>query len=180
MNYDNFFHLSDISSLAIKAAKKKIKYNKIEFKTGNLFKPWLEKKFDIVISDVSSINQIVAEKSPWYVGIDSNCGTDGLKNVKKIIRKLDKYLKKNGTLIMPIISLSDTEKLRNLLSLNFELLNETNKVYWPLPNFFQKNEKLFDNLLKKNLIYFEKKFGQYIAYTSVAICKKIKKGKNAE
>jgi hypothetical protein len=79
---------------------------------------------------------------------------------------------------LPIISLSDTDKLRNLLNSNFKLFNETNKVYWPLPNFFQNNIKIFDNLLKKKLIYFEKKFGQHIAYTSVAICKKIKEGKN--
>jgi methylase of polypeptide subunit release factors len=180
MKYDNFFYLSDISNLAIKRAKKKTKYDRIEFKTGDLFKPWLNKKFDIVISDVSSINQTVAQKSPWYIGIDSNCGTDGLKNVKKIIRNLNHYLKEDGILIIPIISLSDTDKLRNLLNSNFKFLNETNRIYWPLPNFFQKNIKLFDRLLEKNLIYFEKKFGQHIAYTSVAICKKIKKGKNVK
>ena len=180
INYENYFYLSDISNLAIKRAKKKIKYDKIEFKTGDLFKPWLNKKFDIVISDVSSLNQSVAEKSPWYQGVDSNCGEDGLKNVKKIIKKLNHYLKKDGIFIIPMISLSDTNKLRSLLNLNFNSFKETNRVYWPLPNFFQKNIKIFDKLLEKNLIHFEKKFGQYIAYTSVAICKKIKEGKNVK
>ena len=84
---------------------KKIKYDKIEFKTGDLFKSWPNKKFDIMISDVSSLNQSVAEKSPWYQGIDSNCGKDGLKYVKKIIKKLNHYLKKDGVFIIPIISI---------------------------------------------------------------------------
>jgi len=170
----NMFHLSDISSLAVKRAQKKINYDNVEYKIGDLFKPWKKKKFDIIISDVSSLNQTIAEKSPWYKGVESNCGQDGLKNVKKIIKALDNSLKKNGTLIIPMISLSNTEKLRKLLKYKFKIFKETEKVYWPIPNFFKKNIILFNKLLKKKEVYFENKFGRYIAYTSVAICKKIK------
>jgi methylase of polypeptide subunit release factors len=173
-NKINAFHLSDISNLAIKQAQKKIKYDKVEFKTGDLFKPWLGKKFDIIISDVSSLNQTIAEKSPWYQGVESNCGQDGLRNVKKIIKDIKHKLNKNGVFIIPLISLSDTEKLKKLLKTKFKIFKETERIYWPIPIFFKKNIKVFDKLLKKKIVYFESKFGQYIAYTSVAICKKIK------
>lgn len=172
-NNNHFFYLSDISNLAIEIAKKKIKYEKVKFKTGSLLSPWGGKKFDLIISDVSSINQTIAEKSPWYKGIKSNCGIDGLKNVKKIIKNINFNLKSNGTFIIPIISLSNTNQLRNILKKKFKYVKETKKVYWPIPSFFNQNINLFDKLLKKEIIYFEKKFGIYLAYTSVAICQKL-------
>jgi len=170
----NFFHLSDISSLAVEYAQKKIKNKNVEFKIGDLFKPWGDKKFDIIISDVSSLSQMIAERSPWYQGVNSNCGKDGLKNVQKILKNIKNNLKKNGTFIIPLISLSNTDKLRNILKSKFQTIKETERIYWPIPMFFKQNIKEFNELMKKKIIYFENKFGQYIAYTSVAICKKIK------
>ena len=172
------YFLSDISELAIKHAKKNIKYDKITFKVGSLFVPWREKKFDIIISDVSSLSQVVANKSPWYQGVKSNCGIDGLKNVDKIIKQLDKNLKPNGIFIIPLISLSSTDQLKKVLKLKFKDYRETKKIYWPIPIFFKQNINLFDKQLKKKIIYYQEKFGTYLAYTSVAICKKMK-GKNA-
>jgi len=171
---NNFYHLSDISSLAVDFAQKKIKNKNVKFKVGDLFKPWGNKKFDIIISDVSSLSQNIAEKSPWYKGVDSNCSKDGLKNVRRILKNIEHNLAKNGTLIIPLISLSNTDRLREMLKLKFEIFKESEKVYWPIPIFFKHNINEFNQLLKKKIIYFENKFGQYIAYTSVAICKKIK------
>jgi SAM-dependent methyltransferase len=178
INKHHYF-LSDISELAIKHAKKNIKYDKVIFKAGSLFVPWKGKKFDIIISDVSSLSQVIANKSPWYQGVKSNCGIDGLKNVDKIIKQLDKNLKPNGIFIIPLISLSNTDQLKKVLKLKFKIFKETKKIYWPIPLFFKQNIDLFDRLRKKKIIYYEKKFGTYLAYTSVAICKKMK-GKNAK
>ena len=172
--HENYFYLSDISSVAIQQAKKKISYDKVNFKTGSIFEPWSNKKFDFIISDVSSINQTVAEKSPWYEGIETNCGQDGLKNVKKIVKKIKNNIKEEGVFIIPLISLSNTDEMKRLLRLHFNNIKETKKIYWPIPRFFEKNIKTFNKLKNRKLIYFENKFGQYIAYTSVAICKKIK------
>ena len=178
LNQNHFYYLSDISKLAINKAKKKIKSKKVTFKVGSLFEPWKSKKFDIIISDVSSLSQIVADKSPWYEGVNSDCGLDGLKNVNKIIKHIEKNINPNGIFILPLISLSNTIVLKKILKSKFKIFKETKKVYWPIPIFFQQNINLFDKLLKKKIIYYEDKFGTYVAYTSVAICKKMK-GKNA-
>ena len=155
-NKDNFFHLSDVSSLAVEQAKK-IRNKNVKFKTGDLFKPWGDKKFDLVISDVSSLGQSIAKKSPWYQGVESNCGKDGLKNVKKIIKNIKHNLKKEGTFVIPLISLSNTDKLRKMLKSKFKIFKETEKVFWPIPIFFRQNINEFDQLLKKKIIYFENK-----------------------
>ena len=174
----HYFHLSDISKSAVILAKKKIKNNDTVFKVGNLFSPWKNKKFDMIISDVSSLSQPVADRSPWYKGVVSNCGFDGLKNVSRLVRGLNKNLKPNGILIIPLISLSNTKLLEISLKKKFKYFNESKRVYWPIPKFFKQNISLFDKLLKKKIIYYEEKFGIFLAYTSVAICKKLK-DKNA-
>ena len=112
---DHNFYLSDISNYAVSAAKKKIKYKKCKFKSGKWLDPWKDKKFDIIISDVSSINDFIANKSPWYKGVICNSGTDGLRNIEKIISNIENNLKKNGKFILPMISLSNEKKLIKLL-----------------------------------------------------------------
>ena len=43
-------------------------------------------KFDIIISDVSSIADDVAKYSDWYVGVKCDSGKDGLNNIKKFLK----------------------------------------------------------------------------------------------
>jgi|688.fasta_scaffold140038_3 SAM-dependent methyltransferase len=166
----NIFCASDISNKAIRLAKKNYD-KKINFKPGDLFSPWKGRKFDIIISDVSSINDQVALLSPWYKNIRCSSGKDGLNNIKKILISFEKYAEKNSLLILPIISLCNTSKLINLLKKKFKKVFLTKKTEWPLPNFFLKNITKFKILKKQKKIEFEEKFGICIAYTRVAICK---------
>ena len=113
-NKENIYFASDISAEAIKMAKKNLSKG-ITFKAGNLFKPWRDEKFDIIISDVSSINDKIAQLSPWYKNFVCSSGKDGLKNIKNIIKEISYYSKKNSIFILPVISLCNTQSLYNLL-----------------------------------------------------------------
>lgn len=166
----NVLCASDISKKAIEIAKQKLE-QKINFKTGDLFNPWKNHKFNIIISDVSSINDQVALLSPWYKNIKCSCGEDGLNNIKNILVNIDKYAEKNCLFILPIISLCNTSKLHSLLKKKFKKVLLTKKKEWPLPNFFFKNITKFKILKKQKKITFRERFGIYIAYTRVAICK---------
>ncbi len=166
------FYLSDISKKAVDSAKKKIKNKKVTFKVGGWLDPWLNQKykFDIIISDVSSINDTVANLSPWYKGVVCDSGENGLQNIINIIDKLDYISKKGSIFILPFISLCNTQKLDNLLTKKFKV-KYSEKIIWPLPPFFEKNLKLMNKLKNKNNIFFTKNFNFYTAYTRVAICK---------
>jgi release factor glutamine methyltransferase len=166
----NILSASDISKKAIKVAKKKFE-QKINFKTGDLFNPWKGQKFNIIISDVSCINDQVALLSPWYKNIKCSCGKNGLNNIKKILVNIDKYAEDKCLFILPIISLCNTSELYNLLKRKFKKVLLTKKKDWPLPKFFLKNIKEFKILKRQKKIEFREKFGIYIAYTKVAICK---------
>lgn len=165
------FFLSDISLSAVNAAKKNINNKKIIIKKGNLYKPWKNQKFDIIISDVSSISEDVSKKSDWYNSILNKSGKDGLKNILEIMKKTHIYLNKNGIFIFPIISLSNITKLEKTCPKIFLNFKKTKKVFWPLPFFFKKNIKKFQKLMENEYIYFENKYGMYIAFTQVGICK---------
>jgi 16S rRNA (guanine1207-N2)-methyltransferase len=165
------FFLSDISLSAVNAAKKNINNKNIIIKKGNLYKPWKNQKFDIIISDVSSISEDVSKKSDWYNSILNKSGKDGLKNILDIMKKTHIYLNKNGIFIFPIISLSNIKKLEKTCPKIFSNFKKTKKVFWPLPFFFKKNIKKFQELMENKYIYFENKYGMYIAFTQVGICK---------
>lgn len=172
---ENNFYCSDISEEAIHYAKKTIKYPRLKMKYGSTFEPWESEnlKFDIIISDVSSISEPIAKKSSWYDGVISNCGLDGLKNVNKILNEISNYLKFEGYFLLPVISLSDVNKLKNELDKSFKEVSFTKAIYWPMPNFFKENFNIFEELIEKKMIYLDYKFGSYYAFTQVAICKEL-------
>lgn len=166
------FHLSDISKEAIEIVKKKIKRKKVIIKRGSIFKPWKDYTFDIIISDVSSISDEVANYSSWYRGVKNNAGLDGLKNMKVILKNVRKLMNKNGIFLFPIISLCNVDDLKKLAKKKFQLINFTKKIYWPLPKFFMIRKNKFKKLKKQRLINYDDKYGLSIAYTYIAICKK--------
>ena len=167
----NYF-LSDISSQAIKSAKKNINYDKSVFKVGPFYESWNNYKFDLIISDVSSIADDVAIHSDWYKGVTCDSGKDGLKNIELIINQTKEFLNKEGRLIFPIISLCNVKKLKKITSKNFIKIKYTKKKMWPLPKFFSNKIDIFLKLKKNNLIEYDEKFGIFIAYTHTAICQK--------
>ena len=171
---NNQFYCSDISEEAIDSAKKNIVYDKINLKAGAFFDPWknFHQSFDLVITDVSSISEPVADKSDWYNGVTSDCGENGLKNVKIILDDVNFFLNKDGYFILPVISLCRLDELYELLKKKFNFVSYSEKVEWPLPEFFKKNIHKFDHLIKKKIISVEYKFGAYLAFTKVAICHK--------
>ena len=164
------FFLSDVSGLAIKKAKQKIKFKNCQFKIGKWLDPWGDKKFDVIISDVSSINDFIAKESDWYDGVVCDSGDDGLKNIFKILSSIEKNLKKNGHFILPIISLSNEKELIRLLKRRFKKISFSKKVYWPLSDFFKKKINRYKKLKEESKINFEEKFGIFLAYSYSAEC----------
>ena len=124
-----------------------------------------------IISDVSSISEDVSKKSDWYNSIVNKSGKDGLKNILNIMKKTHIHLNKNGIFIFPIISLSNITKLEKTCPKIFSNFKKTKKVFWPLPFFFKKNIEKFHKLKENKYIYFESKYGMYIAFTQIGICK---------
>lgn len=168
LKFKNNYYFSDVSKKAISLCKKNAKKNKIkiEAKAGGLYEPWKNKKFDLIIESVSAIAKKVADISPWYKnGIPCNCGEDGTVLVEKVLKESKKYLKKNGKLIFPIVTLSNKKKILRIAKKYFKTVKLVVSKDWPLPKSMYSKSKLLNQLKKKGIISFKSKYG-LILYTS--------------
>jgi release factor glutamine methyltransferase len=164
----NNYFFSDISKKAILLCKKNAKKNKIkiEAKSGEIYNPWNDKKFDLIVESISAIAKKVADVSPWYTNnIPCACGEDGTILVEKVLRDTKKHLKKNGKLIFPIVSLSKKSKILKIARKYFKTVKLIETKDWPLPKSMYSKTLLLEKLKKRGLISFKKKFG-LILYTS--------------
>ena len=93
----NNYFFSDLSNKAINLCKTNAKKNRIKIhaKTGSMYEPWANKKFDLIIESISAIAKKVAIISPWYRnGIPCDCGEDGTDLVNEVLKITKKHLKK--------------------------------------------------------------------------------------
>ena len=134
--FKNNYYFSDLSRKAITLCKNNAKRNKIKInaKAGSMYQPWEGKKFDLIIESISAIAKKVAVISPWYKnGIPCDCGEDGAQLVNDVLKVTKKYLKKNGKLIFPIVTLSNKNKILKTARKSFKNVKLLVSKDWPLP-----------------------------------------------
>jgi HemK-related putative methylase len=108
----------EISFKALKNAKENIILNNIsniELINGSLYNPLKKKEFfDLIVCNPPMT------PSPKPVSIYTWGGYDGRKILDEVIKNSNYYLKKNGRLIIPTISVCDIEKTKFMIEkLNF-------------------------------------------------------------
>ena len=168
-------YCSDLDNNSVNITKKNYLKYKLEadIKVGNLFDPWLNKKFDYIINDVSGISSIVAKNSPWYGDkIPCDSGEDGSNLALSIIKNAAIYLTKKGSIQIPLVSLSNVQKIVNVAEKNFLKTKIIKSKDWFLPKEMENMKSKMNELKSKNYINFDEKFGKIICKTSIAVCKK--------
>lgn len=170
----NHIYFSDISTDATNLTKKNLQLNKITKKKytiikSNLFDDIKEKKFDIIINDVSGISNKVAKISPWFNNVPVESGADGTKLTIKIFQKFSEYLKKNGFLISPLISLSNEKKIFSYLNKKKFKIKILENKRWPMPKSMSIYKKLLSTLKKSGKINYEEQYGFLIANTKIIL-----------
>ncbi|MFL2887636.1 MAG: hypothetical protein CNC06_01335 [Pelagibacterales bacterium MED-G40] len=168
IKFKNNYYFSDLSKKAVELCKKNAKKNRIKIyaKVGSMYNPWEEKKFDLIIESISAIAKKVAVISPWYKnGIPCDCGEDGTELVNDVLKVTKKYLKKNGKLIFPIVTLSNKQKILKTANKYFKNVKLIISKDWPLPKSMYSKKKLLERLKKKGLISYKTKYG-LILYSS--------------
>ena len=159
---------SDLSQKAINLCKTNAKRNgiKIQAKTGSMFEPWENKRFDLIIESISAIAKKVAIISPWYRnGIPCDCGEDGTDLVNDVLKVTKKYLKKNGKLIFPIVTLSNKKNILRTANKNFKNVKLLVSKDWPLPKSMYSKKNVLEKLKKKGVVSYKTKYG-LILYSS--------------
>tara|TARA_B100000029_G_C17442863_1_gene912125 strand:+ start:491 stop:1195 length:705 start_codon:yes stop_codon:yes gene_type:complete len=167
-------HCSDFDANSVKNAKKNFIQHKLvaDIRVGNLFDPWSDKKFDYIINDVSGISSVIAKNSPWF-GKEVPCdsGEDGSNLTVSIIKKAKNYLTTKGLMQIPLISLSNMQKIVNVAKENFSDVKIVKSKDWFLPKEMESLKDKMNELKSKKYINFDEKFGKIICKTSIALCK---------
>lgn len=162
---------SDIgkSSTQIIKSNAKINKKKIIIKTGSLFKPWKNYKFDFIINDVSGISEDVARVSPWFKNVSCKSGIDGTKLTVKIIKESKNFLNKKGVICFPILSFANENKILESTKKQFRYVKKIGYKEWLLPKEMISKILILESLKKKGYINFKKKFGLVIWTTKIYI-----------
>ena len=167
-------HCSDFDNNSVKNTKKNFIQHKLtaDIREGSLFDPWSDKKFDYIINDVSGISSVIAKNSPWFGNeIPCDSGEDGSNLTVSIIKKAKNYLTKKGSMQIPLISLSNVQKIVNVAKENFSDVKIVKSKDWFLPKEMESLKDKMNELKSKNYINFDEKFGKIICKTSIALCK---------
>ena len=84
----------------------------IVVKAGSVFEPWGDEQFDYIVDDVSGIAESIAAVSPWFAkGVPCVSGKDGTALITQVIRESTRYLRPDGCLYFPVLSLSNTDAI---------------------------------------------------------------------
>ena len=163
---------SDISSDAVKAATHHLSgfESDVTLKTGSLFEPWADYTFDVIVSDVSGVSEPLAIVSDWFINISCNTGRDGIALALQVIEESPfRLADAGGSVVFPVLSLSNEEKILEAASQNFDTVELAARKRWPLPEDLSSNETLLAELESENCIRLERKYGLTLWETSVYI-----------
>lgn len=173
---------SDLDKKTINLIKLNAKKNNVNInaKEGDLLKPWKKEKFNFIINDVSGVAEKVAKISPWFNRVSCMSGEDGTKLVKKVINEANNHLLKDGVLIFPVLSFSNTSKIIKYAKNKFKYVKKISSKQWLLPKTMYKDLATLKKLKKKKIINYKVNFGMllwktdiYFAFNSSSINKKL-------
>ena len=156
--------LSDKSTHTVNVINSNLILNNIKgiAKESDILKGWANEKFDIIINDISAISSDIAKKHWYNKFIPHNCGKDGIKLSKKFLSVVEKNVNKGGSILIPVISLSDHNRLINIIKKKFKVKLLIKKE-WPAPKNLIKGKVA--NFLKKEYIF--QKYNTYLCFTKV-------------
>ena len=160
---------SDVSEAAVCCSKANfLRYGcEADVRSGTLFQPWADMKFDVIVDDISGISQSIAEVSPWFPGVPCDTGDDGLNLVVEVVQNSSKYLNIGGKLFFPVISLSNVDKILKTAREQFHKVELVGRQDWPLPVELKAHLPLLKKLNAEGSIKLEEKFGMILCYTEV-------------
>jgi len=153
---------SDLDKKTINLIKLNAKKNNVNInaKEGDLLKPWKKEKFNFIINDVSGIAEKVAKISPWFNRVSCMAGEDGTELVKKVINEANNHLLKEGVLIFPVLSFSNTSKIIKYANNKFKYVKKISSKQWLLPKKMYKDLPILKKLKKKKIINYKVNFGR--------------------
>jgi methylase of polypeptide subunit release factors len=160
---------SDVSEKAVACAERNARAHGCEMvaKAGSLFEPWRGERFDMILDDVSGVAEEIARVSPWFANVPCASGPDGTDLVRAVIEAAPDYLVASGSLVFPIISLSNGPRILDCARSRFSEVTELGHHDWPLPPEMRGHADLLKRMHDQGSIRITQKFGMIIFHTDI-------------
>ncbi|MDC0961115.1 methyltransferase [Candidatus Pelagibacter sp.] len=164
-----YIYGSDLSKAAVNCSmynSKKLTKN-YDIRQSNLLSNWQDKKFDLIINDISGISSQINNISKWFKFAPNDSGDDGTKFTINILKDYKNKKFNNANVIFPVLGLSNRDKIISFLKknrINYRILV---KKEWPLPKDLVKHQSLLKKLKKEKKINYYEKFS--ILFTTTEI-----------
>ena len=138
-NTECSMYASDVSNEALTLAKENAQKlgAEVEFRLGSLFKPFKGEKFDVIISNppyipTGDIGHLDKEVRDYEPHLALNGGADGLDFYRDICFMAERYLNKDGYLLLEV-GIGQADKVAEMLKDGFEveIINDYNNP--PIP-----------------------------------------------
>jgi len=142
----------------------------VDHRIGSLFSPWEGEVFNVIIDDVSGVSQKIAAVSPWFEGVPCESGDSGAILVTAVLADAAKHLALNGSIIFPIISLSDRNEILQTAKRHFKNVRQVTRRDWPMPPSMLQYMDLLNELKSQGCCDFNELSGLIICYTEVHVC----------
>lgn len=164
---------SDISEKAVGNARMNAeRLNvKADYRRGSLFEPWKERRFDVILNDVSGVAEPIARLSPWYPPeIFCDAGIDGSAWTTQVLESARDHLTPNGVLFFPTVSLSNEVKILEVARSKFPRVECLQKKSWPFKEDFWKqitSSEVCRRLIDEGIVKVFQKGSRYLWDTSI-------------
>jgi release factor glutamine methyltransferase len=157
----------DIMEEACEIASRNARHNgveeRIEIRCGDLFEPIQGIQFDLIINDVSGMADEVSRISPWYPEQIPTGGPDGTEPTVRMLREAPNYLKDDGYMYFPVLSLACSRVILNAAREAFgEKVYKVASKIIPFCKELQMNIELLFRLRDEGIITFTQKRSRYI------------------
>lgn len=162
-------YASDVSDRAVACARRNAVAHGCEMlaRTGSLFEPWRGERFDTILDDVSGVAEEIARFSPWFAGVPCASGVDGTDLVRAVIEAAPAHLEPTGSLIFPIISLSNGPRILECARNIFTQVTQLGHHDWPLPPEMREHTAVLKRMNDEGIIQVTQKFGMILFHTDI-------------
>ncbi|OLD42679.1 MAG: hypothetical protein AUI55_05745 [Gemmatimonadetes bacterium 13_1_40CM_2_70_7] len=153
-------HASDISPAAVRLTQSNARRHgaAIDCRSGSLFEPWGDQRFDLIADDVAGVTEPLDRLSGWYPdAVPSGAGPDGTRWILDVLDQAVDHLTPGGQLLFPVISLSREAAILERAARRFATVVQVEEQWYPLNEELLARSPLLDELSRAGRIRVEQR-----------------------
>ncbi len=139
--------------------------------TGDIYSSIGDKKYDVIISDVSGVVDEVSRLSPWYPDSIPTGGYDGADQIVKMLEHAPAHLNPGGVLYYPTGTISSTSRTLAAAQLAFgDNIEIVEQIEVPFCQEFKDNMDVMTRLQSEGLIEFTTRRSRHLWTLQIYRC----------